>query len=774
MADKQDKVEVAVKKDDENSRISNAIDSQLSDSYNYSSSELYEQLGEAWRRYFRQPYENEVAEFSQWVSPMIQQHVNDTRAFITTSLTKNGADLIKFRPKSMDDLDAADNATTYINHHFRHVLDGAKIIDNCAFNAALLKICPVRVFMNEKKSSDEIEFKYDDKGYEEFQNKLAEFFVAYPELADVDPEYVKEENMASEEQDADKNVYACYRWTVEEVVDRYADVNVISPGNLFVSRQAESLEEAQLVAVMHQMTISELRTLYPDGPEQNGKKTKKEKEEFWTELADGYYSWYNEREWIEKWAYDSLGYYQEQESLESDDLGNGARKVFVVDAEIEIDLHDTGITQMYHVVKAGREILHMSPIVETSFVMGGLLPTGNRWLPIGLVDLILDEAKEETINTRAFTDATVQSAHSNYLIDPDQVDMSDVENSGPDDIWRRLPNSGKNGVPAIEQVKRNGPDPSVLQAISHFNQIAGNSTGVGASFAGASMDDLSDMRLDKESVAAIDNKSSLLLNYMAHNFADFVGQLMTKLLNVAIRGNASPAVIQVADKWHEIDPIMLRTRSEYVVTADVGVNAEQDKLKQQAALMTFFSAASGGGAPGPDGQPTPSIPVALTDTAGFEIAKQFFDAHNLPGFEKIVVNPNIPDGQEQVTSLLAQMQKQFPIMVQEGIAAALEQAKQQPEVMEAMAKARKLNVEADVLETGMEKEVMDMANKLDAEDRREDEAVGKEALGQAKLDQDNEQFNKTHSLAVRELDISERLSKETPEEQKTSSSSINT
>ena len=363
------------------------------------------------------------------------------------------------------------------------------------------------------------------------------------------------------------------------MLESYPTIDVISPGNFFVSRQAESLEDARMVAVMQQMTVSELSTLYPDAPDINGHKTKKAREEFWGDLVDGYYSWYNEREWLEKWSYDSLGFYQEQDSLDNDDLGIGSKKIFVIDAEILMDLDDSGQSTLYHVVKAGNIVLHQSKISETSFVCGSLIPTGNRWLGIGIPDLIQAEAKEETLNIRAFTDATVQAAHSNKVVDPDQIEMRDVENLGPDDIIRRQPNSGKQGVPAFEVLKAPGPDPSVLQAAEKFQAIASQQTGVGAAFAGASQDQLSVMRMDKESIKNITNKSSLALNGMSRNYVNFLCEVLVKLYNTGVKGSASPLLVELAAKWEELNPKLMKPRAEYLLTADVGVDDHAERMQ---------------------------------------------------------------------------------------------------------------------------------------------------------------------------------------------------
>lgn len=742
--------------------ISEAVDKELSESYNYSGSELYEQMGEAWRRYFRQPYGNEVEGFSQWVSPMVLNHVNDIRAFVTSNIFKNGSPIIKFTPQGAEDVTDADSATQYINHVFRYKNDGYKFVDETIFNGALLKTAVARVTMKTVRSGEEMEFKYEGYSMEEFEEKLALFFVANPELQEQEPTYVKEKGI--EKAEDNDYIYACYKWKSKDIIESYPHFDAVSPGNLFVSRQAPSIEDARMVATLSPTTIGELAEEYPDAPAINGIKTKKGAEEFWQELHDGYLSWYNEREWLEKWAYDSLGFYQEQYAQDTTDLGIGAKKVFAIDAEIKIDPDNSGEIRLCRVVKCGQTVLHKAEIAETSFVIESLIPTANRWVGVGVNDIIGQDAKEQTLNTRAFTDATVQAAHENKVVDPEQVEMRDMENLGPDDIIRLKEGAGKKGVPAIETIKASGPDPSVLTAADKFDSIASQLTGVGAAFAGASQDDVSRMRMDKESVARITDRSSLLLNYMSRNYVNnFLCKVLLKALNVAIKGTASPQVIPIASKWNEIQPSGLRPRAQFIVAADVGVDDKQEKQARLMAGMNFLAMATGGGQPGPDGEPMPAIPVQLLDTAGYTIAKEYFEVNELPGFDKVVMDPKMPEGQEQVQSFISQMQQQIPMMVEQGVQQALQAATQAPEVQKMMAETAKITAETEKLVTDVEKQAFEVAEKGIAEERREEAEAWKEAAAMEQNDIKREEMRINMEIKRQEMQLQKEIAEKAAE-----------
>ena len=740
---------------DKNDKLSQAIDAEMSDSYNYSSAELYTQMAEAWHRYYRHPYGNEIEGFSSWVSPMINKHVNQARAFITQQYFRNSAPIIKFRPKSGDDVKAAELADEYVNYVFRNKLDGHKIVDDLVFNAALLKTAVLRVSMKETRNYDEVEFKYSGEIGERFDEALATWFAANPSFAEVDPDYEKEEI-----DDEANTAEICYRWITPEVVERYPTVDVVSPGAFFVSRQAESADDARMVSQMSRMTINDLMTMYPEAPEMNGYKTKKEKQEFWATLVSDYLEWYTEIEWLAKWSHDSLGFVSQYTEGNDESAGLGAKQVFVMDAEIEFDEDDSGKTQLCHVIKVGNYILHKQYITERSFIWSSLLPTGNRWLGLSFVDLLEQEAREETINMRAFTDATVQAAHSNPIVDPDQMEMDDIENRAPDTVIRRKRGAAqKAGVAGVEWTKQPGPDQSILSLIQAMQSGATTMTGVGANFQGASSDEVSDMRVSTETAKIIDNNSSLMLNYFARNFANLLCRTLVKILNVAVMHSASPQVLEIKSRWEEIDPMSMKPRADFILNADIGVNDAQEKQIKANSIMQLLTSASGGGGQAQDGTPIPTIPVQLTPTAGYEAAKVLLEANGVVNVDAYLINPQIAQEQVQQAGVQQMIDEMVQKGIQQGVQQAIEQAMQAPEAQKMMAEAEKLKAEtgkigADTakVDADVDKSAYEVANKLDAEDRREEADVEKAAAQRDTADTNDWKAREDIRLKEKELE----------------------
>lgn len=743
------------KEQEQNRWIANVVDETISDGYIYSGAERQTQQAEAWRRYFKERYGDEVEGYSEYVSPMIQTQVNQYRAFITEQYYRNSSPVIKFKPSDATDIEDAERATEYVNYIFRNKLDGHSIIDQTVFNAALLKICPVRVYLKEVRSKEPIVFKYEGSSEEEAEEKLAAFIVSN-KLEDKEPHKVIEE-------EKDDSYYYCYEWEADEIVEKYPTIEVISPENFFISRQAESLESAKVVSKITNMRLSDIKEMFPDAPMLNGYNAK-DADEFWESLQSDYQTWYSETTWFAKWAHDSLQYFEQYDNQNDESAGLGTKELFVVDAEIYLDPEDTGNAKLCHVIKAGNNLLYKKEISERSFVCGSLFPTANRWLGISLWDILESEAREETTLTRAFTDSAVQAAHPNIMFDPGVIVEDDVYNRGPDTVIRvregALP---QQGVAPIDVVKLPGPDATVPAAIQHFKTQAAEATGVGAGFQGADSAEISDMRLDKETAKNIQNNSTLLLNYTARNYGNFIGRVLVKVLDTAIKGAASAQLLRIQDDWNSIDPVGMKPRSDFVLDIDIGVNESQEKLNKAQGIMTAVGMLQG--QPDPQTNQVLGVTADLLPTAGYEIGKLILEAHGAKDLvHKIFKDPEVegdPQVQAAIQGALAQQAQQFQAQMQQMQQQITEQVKLELNTAEKQAeleiKGREVAVKERKLDIEEDKAAFDLAVKDTAEERREDGEAYKAASAEKANEIKEKEVESNRDLKLREMELQEKL-----------------
>ena len=749
---------------EQNNWIADTVDATISDGYIYSGAERQTQQAEAWRRYYRSEYGNEEPSYSSYVSDLIQTKVNQVRSFITEQYYRNDSPVVRFMADGPLDKEDADRATEYVNYLFRHKLDGHRIIDETVFNAALLKFAVVRVFMKEKRSNEDVVFKYEGT-QEELEETLAAFLVAN------DKDVQDEPYESIEEELDDDRMYVCYKWKTSDVVERYPDVDVVSPENFFISRQAESVESAKVTAIITNQRLSDLMEMYPDAPMMNGfKNTKKDKMAFWEQLQSDYQTWYSETTWFAKWSHDSLQYFEQYDNQNDDSAGLGTKELFVVDAEIYLDPDDTGHAKLCHVIKAGNWLLYKQEISERSFVVGSLIPTANRWLGIGLWDILEQEMREETTLTRAMTDAAVQAAHPNIAFDPGVYEFDDVSNRGPDTIIRVVEGAvPQQGVTPLEVIKLPGPDPSVQASIDFFRSRAEEASGSGVGIQGADAGEISDMRLDKQAAQAQMAQSTQFLNFQARNYANFLCKVMVKILHTAIKGGATPALMKIQDAYQEISPVGLKPREMFVLDVDIGVNEPAEKLNKAVGIMQAIGILTG--QPDPQTGQTLGVQAELLPTAGYEIGKLLLEAHGAKDLvDKVFLKPEtIEDPQVQaaiegaVNQVTQQMQQQMQGMeeqIRQQVMLELQTAEKQAEVA---IKDREVAVKERALDIEEDKAAYDLAVKDVAEERREDAEAYKAASAEKTDDIAQQKVDNDYELRDRELDIQERIAKQSVE-----------
>ena len=756
------------KEQEMNMKIVQIVDETISDGYIYSGAERQTQQAEAWRRYFRSPYGTEEEGYSEYVSDLIQTKVNQTRAFITDQYFRGSESIVKFKPKTVNDVKEAELATEWANDWFRSKLDGHSIIDQTVFNQSLLKMSPVRVYLKKTRHNEPVVFKFEGKP-EVLADKLAAFLVANEETTSEEPYEVIEEVM-----DDGKSVYACYKWKHEDIVDCYPEIEVISPENFFISRQAESLESAKVVAKISNQFLGDVKELFPDAHLINGF-NQKDKMKFWEELQSDYQTWYSETTWFAKWHYDSLQYFEQYDNQNDDSAGLGTKELFIVDAEIYLDLEDTGDKRLYQVIKAGNHLLHLEEISERSFLCGSLMPTANRWIGIGDWDMLQYEMREITTLTRAMTDAAAQAAHPNLAFDPGVYEADDIINRGPDTVIRVIEGAlPQQGVTPLEVIQLPGPDPTVQATVEHFLKQSEDISGVGVGIQGASAEDISDMRLDKEAAGTMQRQSTQLLNYKARNYANFISKVITKGLNTAIKGGASAKLLQIQDKWVELDPKGWSPRSDYVLGIDVGVNGPEEALKKAKGVMTALGLLQG--QPDPQTGQVLGITAELMPTAGFEVGKLILEAHGAKDMvHKVLLDPGVKEEPQVAAAIEAEVNKVKEAMQQQ--LASMEEDIREQMKLELQTEVEQAKVALDERKVVLDERKQDyvedeaafkIAISDDAEERREDADSYKTATDERRLDIEEKKVDNAKDAKDRELDLQERVHKESTELKTTS------
>ena len=126
-----------------------AIDQEISQALGEDSDKLSRQRANAMENYLGEPYGNEKPNASQ----VVTREVMDTIEWIKPELMKlfaSGSETVRFEPQNASDVDAAQQATDYINYLFHRKNEGFKVLYEWITDGLLQKNGVVKVWLDKE------------------------------------------------------------------------------------------------------------------------------------------------------------------------------------------------------------------------------------------------------------------------------------------------------------------------------------------------------------------------------------------------------------------------------------------------------------------------------------------------------------------------------------------------------------------------------------------------------------------------------------------------
>ena len=234
-------------------------------------------------------------------------------------------------------------------------------------------------------------------------------------------------------------------------------------------------------------------------------------------------------------------------------------------------------------------------------------------------------------------------------------------------------------------------------------------------------------------------------NYYSQKLDDMLAELMVKIWNTAVRAGVKPEMYHSKGEWEQLDPAQQEARYEFIINADVGIDAKAEKRQKALEMMQVMA------------QPVPG--VQFLPQAGYEVAKMWFEANDMMDVDNLLVNPTTQEmvGQDpQVIHFMNQAEAQM----QSQMAGAVEQARQEvlqmPDVMlksaqAELAKAKAMDI-APRRELDAEKAAVQMAIMTDKEDRLDERSAVDKAIDMERVDLQRWELEEEVELAKKEFE----------------------
>ena len=333
------------------------INVEIHDALGYYNDDLAEQRELAQEYYYALPFGNEVDGRSQYVDSTVQ----DTIEWIKPSLMRvfaSGDEMVKFTPHGPEDVQAAEQATDYVNYVFTKDNTGWEILYSWFHDALLQKNGIVKVWWDE----------YPEIQREEYRGLTdMEFEVL---TANKDVEVIEHEEYYDE---------VTYHDVVIHRQDYNGKVKIenVPPEEFLISREAKGIHDARFVCHRVKKTLSELREMYPD-------------QDFGIEdLGGGDDMIDPNAERLARFSFDESqatfsGYGLENNTEEA------LREYWLYESFIKTDYNEDGIAELRKVCSVGSYVFSNEEIDKAPFVSITPLKIPHKFYGLSVADLVMD------------------------------------------------------------------------------------------------------------------------------------------------------------------------------------------------------------------------------------------------------------------------------------------------------------------------------------------------------------------------------------------------
>lgn len=574
----------------------------------------------------------------------------------------NGDDAITFKPRSLDDEEAAKQETDYVRHIIFQQNPGWMLLYNAFKDALLSKVGVFHYYWDGEKQYDE----------EETLATEAQLF----ELQAQGVEIIETEDTGR----ADETGDPIYRATVRSLCSEgHVCIDVIPPEDFTTAAETVELEHTHYAAWKSRPLVQEL-------------------------LAKGYDAdkvrslWDDDDSGDERQARDTL---YETDNGQTESGSDDLRQVEIIEHYVRLDLEGDGKPQIWRIVTGNDEsvILEKEKRSRIEFAAITPYPMTHRFYGQSLADKAIPVQQWMTSLIRGMNDSL-------YYANNQRPEVSQQEIIPGVTLEQLVDNQP--GAPIVTKTG-NGLKPfvagrpafDILAAIEYVKTDLESRTGMVRNAQGLNPDTLHDTKGGAEILIGAAQKRVRL---MARLFAEQGLKDLFMGVHDLARSNATMAdTVRLRGKWVEIEPSSWRRRKD--VEIDIGVGSggrEQDLLKYREfrAAMNEVAASEYG-------------PALIKPENVYSFADAYADKLGIKGVDRFISDPSQqPPEQEGPSEAELEMQgeAQKAQMKQEADMAALQS--KHSLAIEEMKLEQERNRERMVMEMQLARERADQEREL--------------------------------------------------------------
>jgi len=568
------------------------VNSEIADAIGYNDT-VSDQREKAMEYYYGLPFGNEVDGRSQYVDSSVM----DTIEWIKPSLMRvfaAGDEMVTFEPVGPEDVEAAQQATDYVNYIFTKDNPGWEILYTWFTDALLQKNGIVKCWWDE----------YEDWNREEYNGLDEQEFNALILNPSVE---VIEHTPYQDDYGMKHDVVLSRQSYVGKV-----RIENVPPEEFLISREAKSIADARFTCHRVLKTLSELRIMYPDedlDPQELGS-------------GEDLHTYDEER--LARFEFDdSRGLPWSDGNVNSED--DTLQTYWLHESFMRMDYDDDGIAELRKVCSVGQKVLANEPIDRIPFVSLTPVKIPHKFFGMSIADLVMPIQEIKSVLMRNLMDNMYNQNFGRYAVLEGQANLDDLLTQRPGGVVRvKSPNAIMPlATPQLEQAS--------FSMLDYLDKLRESRSGVNKFSQGLNENALTS-HTTATAVAATMTAAQSRVELIARCFAETgVKELMKNIYELVLKNQDHQRVIMLRNKWVPVRPDMWKDQYDCTVSVGIGNGNRDQQLMHLTTMLQFAGDAMRGGLKIVSEKNMYNMGAALVRNMGFQNVDDFLtDPESVP------------------------------------------------------------------------------------------------------------------------------------------------
>jgi hypothetical protein len=477
---------------------------------------------------------------SRYVSADVYDSVESMKATLLETFSGNTRP-VRFAPQGFKDALLARTATEYVNFVVFRQNQGFQTFHDVIHNGLVARVGIVKVYW--EKIQEPVEDEITGATEDEFLTQV------------VDPE-------VTEIKDQILNDDGTYNATLVRMKDQSkVTIEVVPPEEFIITARAKHIRDADIVGQKTRRSQSELIKQFP------------EKKRVIEDLAS------NDELWIETEGEVAARHEGTEASttigLENDAMTPDRRKIDVYEVYAWLDADAEGVSRLWKVTMAAREILHKQRVDRVPYKVFVPLPVPHAFHGNNFAARVIPTQNARTVLMRGILDHTVMTNNPRYmvvrggLLNPKEL----MENRVGGIVNVTRPD-------AVVPIPQTGLNPFVFQSIQLLDEDKEESTGISKLSSGLNKDAISKQN-SADMVGQMVSLSQQRQKIIARQFAEgFLKELWLEVYQLVLENESGEKVIEVAGEYVPVTPSQWSERTDVEVEFCLGYGEKEREAQK--------------------------------------------------------------------------------------------------------------------------------------------------------------------------------------------------